>query len=89
MTIPKNVIEKFQLQPTNEQIGESFYYNQRIFKSQISGLESIRFMECDPSGKPSKYIEIVNPKTKTAFTVTPEFMDDIAINAIIDKMLTE
>jgi hypothetical protein len=83
MTISDEIIEKFQLTDSYEQIGESFIQNLRVFKSGLEQLEDCRFMECDLQGKPSKYITIYNRHTKMEHGVTSEFIKDATVETII------
>jgi hypothetical protein len=76
MKIPESIIEKYQLNPSHAQTGESFIYNQLLYKSSLPDYEQITIMECDLTGKPAKEICFYNKATKFWGAVTPEFLID-------------
>lgn len=87
MKMPENIITKFNLQETNEQLGQSFMNGLKVYKSTRPDLEHLRFAECDINGQDRNYISILNPIEKKSIQVTPEFMGDIAIEAMINEAL--
>jgi hypothetical protein len=87
MEMPQNIIAKYKLQETTEQLGESFVNKLKVFKSSLPDLQHLRFAECDVNGKPCNYISILNPQEKKAIQVTPEFMGDMAFQAMVDEAL--
>jgi hypothetical protein len=84
MKIPESVIEKYQLIPSDHQIGESFMQNQLLFKSALAAFERVLFMECDFMGKPSAYINLFNADNKKSAAVTPEFLINAPVDTILD-----
>jgi hypothetical protein len=88
MKIPESIIEKYQLVPSGEQTGESFMYNQLLYKSNISVLNQIIFMECDMSGKPAKEVCFYNKRTKFWGAITPQLLEVATLDHII-KIVTE
>jgi hypothetical protein len=88
MKIPESIIEKYQLTPSGEQTGESFIYNQLLYKSNIPELKLIIFMECDLSGKPAKEVCFYNKKTKFWGAITPQLLNVATLDHII-KIVTE
>jgi hypothetical protein len=84
MKIPESVIVKYQLTSSGAaHIGEAFMRNLSLFKSNLPGFESIAFMECDFAGKPSDYIHLYNKSNKRDANVTPEYLDDTAIDLVL------
>lgn len=81
MKMPESIIEKYQLVPSGEQVGESFMQNLLIYKSNTPGFEKTRFMECDLDGEPVK--DIMFSVDGKAGRITPEFLE----SAPIDKIL--
>lgn len=88
MTITDEIIKRFQLTDSGEQVGQSLMQNLRVFKSEMEQLKDCRFMECDLQGNPSKYITVYNMQTKMEHGVTPEFIEDATIETII-KIVTQ
>lgn len=87
MEIPQSIIEKFNLQETDEQIGQSIYNNLKVYKSTLPDLQHLRFAECDIHGNPANYISIMNMKEKKVIQLTPEFMGDIAVEAALKEVI--
>lgn len=83
MNIPASIIEKYQLTPSGEQMGQSFYFNQLLFRSGLPEFKDVVIMECDMDGRPSEYIHFYNKKTKRNGSITPEFMNDAPIETIL------
>ena len=81
MTIPDAIIEKLQLRQTGEQVGASFNYNQRVFRSDIAGID-VTLIECDLNGLPAKDVVWLDHKSKRYGTVTVEFLQDQSIEVI-------
>jgi hypothetical protein len=87
MKMPQNIIAKFNLIETNEQFGQSVKNGLKVYKSTRPGLQHLRFAECDIQGKETDYISIMNMNEKKVIQVTPEFMGDIAFEAMINEAL--
>jgi hypothetical protein len=85
MQMPQNIIVKYKLQETTEHLGQSFINNLKVFKSSIPDIQHLRFAECDIHGKPCNYISILNPQEKKVIEVTPEFMGELAFDAMVNE----
>lgn len=83
MKISRSIIEKYQLTPTNNHIGEAIIHNLLCFKSALPGFEDILFMECDFQGKPCKDICFYNRGAHRDGTITSEFMENTTVDAIL------
>lgn len=83
MKIPESIIEKYQLTPSNNHIGEAVIHNLQCFKSALSGFKDVLFMECDFMGNPSSYITLFNQARKRKIEVTPEYLNAMAIVDIL------
>lgn len=83
MKIPESLIDKYQLIPANNHIGEAVIHNLMCFKSSLPGFENILFMECDYMGKPSKYIHFHNRNARREGTFTLEFLEDVSPDALL------
>jgi hypothetical protein len=84
MKISDEIIKRFQLTDSGEQVGQSFMQNLRVFKSEMEQLKDCRFMECDLQGNPTKYITIYNNSTKMEHGMTVEFMETATDETIIN-----
>jgi hypothetical protein len=87
MKIPQNIITKYSLYETNEQLGQSFMNGLKVYKSTRPDIEHLRFAECDIHGNPTSYIAIMNVQEKKIIQVTTEFMNDIAFEAMLNEAL--
>lgn len=85
--MPENIIEKYNLQETNDQFGQSFLKGMKVYKSTRPDIAHLRFAECDVQGNDAKYISIMNMQEKKVIQVTPEFMGDMAFEAMIQEAL--
>jgi hypothetical protein len=83
MKIPESIIEKYQLTPSSNHIGEAVIHDLQCFKSALSGFQDVLFMECDFMGRPSKDIIIFNKGSKRKIAVTPEYLNAMAIVDIL------
>jgi hypothetical protein len=84
MTISDELIKRFQLTDSGEQVGQSFIQNLRVFKSDMEQLKDCRFMECDLQGNPSKYVIVYNKGTEMEHGMTVEFMEAATDETIIN-----
>lgn len=83
MKIPESIIEKYQLTPSDNHIGEAVIHNLLVYKSALPGFKDVLFMECDFMGRPSKEITLFNKGAKRKITVTPEYLNAMAIVDIL------
>lgn len=87
MKIPESIIKKYQLTATSNHVGEAVVHNLQVFKSGLPGFEGVWFMECDLTGKPSKYITLYNKKTTWYLSATPEYLNTMAIIDILKSVV--
>lgn len=83
MKIPQSIIEKYNLTPSENHIGEAIYNNLQCYKSSIPEFKDVLFMECDLMGKPSQEITLYNKSMKRKISVTPEYLEAMKIGDIL------
>jgi hypothetical protein len=84
MKLPESIIDKYQLRPTYEQVGRSFFNNLEIFISDHKLLlDNWRVMECDLNGEPSPYITFYDKGTKKHYQCTIEFIESMDVEQIL------
>lgn len=83
MKIPESIIEKYQLIGSPAHIGLAILHDFKSFKSSLPGFESVVFLECDFEGKPCKDIKFYNKAANRDGTITPEFMNDMSVETIL------
>jgi hypothetical protein len=84
MKIPESIIEKYNLTPSGEQIGESFMQNQLLFKSDLHVFSRVVFMECDFTGKPCPYINLFNKDSGLCAAVTSEYLNETPFDTVLN-----
>lgn len=73
--IPENLIARYKLVDTGHQIGQSFLYNELIFRPDIEGYRDWLVMGCRIDGTPDDMINLYNPNTKQWARVGVELAD--------------
>lgn len=77
MTIPDDIIERFSLVDSYQQINNSFIYNLRIFRIDIVGFWDWHAMECELDGRPSEFILFYNTETKQYIKTPLEMLQQV------------